>query len=745
MGEQQRVEILKMLYRGVRILIMDEPTAVLAPQETEELFRTLRSMIASGHSIVFISHKLTEVASIANRITVMRRGRVTAAGVATATTTRTSLAELMVGRPVIEVLDRTPFKPGDVVLSVRDIEALNDRGLPALRGVSFDVRAGEILGIAGVAGNGQSELAQVITGLRPCRATSRSRVPRRPTIRPARRSGAGVAHVPEDRTGVGSAPNLSVMDNLIMKSYKRPPIARGWVVDQAAARRISEGLREGYQILTPSVDTAARLLSGGNLQRLILAREIDQDPSLLVAVQPTRGLDVGAIEGVHRLLLARRESGSATIMISEDLDEVLALSDRIAVMYEGHLRGPFSAAEVDAQGLGLLMTGGDWQPAASDDGSRAHERLAGPARPASQGAADALHGLARTTPRGAPLVLAHHPRRRAVALVISGLMIALVGGDPIRSYVHIVGAAFGSPGVISDTLVKATPLILAGLACALAFRMRLWNIGVEGQYLMGAWGATAVVMVPLVPADAPAPVMLVAMAIAGFLSGAIWGSIPGLLKAYLKVNEIIVTLMLNYIALLFIQYWVFGPWSEGGFQMTRQFPRTAWLPRLSDFAASVPAFGGLTIHAGFLVALLAATIVWLVVRRSRWGFVIQLVGDSPNAARYAGVNIKRDIVLVFMASGGLAGLAGMSEVAGAVHRLQDTSPGYGFTAIIVAYLARFNPLGVVVAAILFAALILAGREIQPSGIPAMVQGIVLFCVIASDVLRRYSVRVQRAA
>ena len=368
-GEQQRVEILKMLYRGVHILILDEPTAVLAPQETEELFRTLRSMISSGHSIVFISHKLTEVASIADRITVMRRGRVTAAGVATATTTRTSLAELMVGRPVIEVLERPPFNPGAVILSVRDVEALNDRGLPALRGVSFDVRAGEILGIAGVAGNGQSELAQVITGLRPCQGhieVAGAETANHPTGETIRR---GVAHVPEDRTGVGSAPNLSVMDNLIMKSYKRPPIAHGWVVDQAAARRISEGLREGYQILTPSVDTPARLLSGGNLQRLILAREIDQDPRLLVAVQPTRGLDVGAIEGVHRLLLARRESGSATIMISEDLDEVLALSDRIAVMYEGHLRGPFSAAEVDARGLGLLMTGGDWQPAASTTGA----------------------------------------------------------------------------------------------------------------------------------------------------------------------------------------------------------------------------------------------------------------------------------------------------------------------------------------------------------------------------------------
>ena len=333
----------------------------------------------------------------------------------------------------------------------------------------------------------------------------------------------------------------------------------------------------------------------------------------------------------------------------------------------------------------------------------------------------------------------------ACALILGALILAFVGGDPVRSYLHIFKAAFGSTGVISDTLVKATPLILTGLACALAFRMGLWNIGAEGQLLLGAWGASAVVLVPLLPAGTPGIVVIPAMMLAGFACGALWGLIPGYLRARLGVNEIIVTLMLNYIAGFWIQYWVFGPWSEGGFQISRPFPRDAWLPRLSDFAAAVPAFGGLTVHLGLVLALVAAGVVWFILRRSRWGYVIRLVGDSPQAARYAGIDIRRNIILVFLVSGGLAGLAGMSEVAGVVHRIQDRfSPGYGYTAIIVAYLARFHPLGVVVASILFGALILAGREIQPSGVPAMIQGIILFSLIASDVLVRYRIRLRRA-
>jgi general nucleoside transport system ATP-binding protein len=384
-GEQQRVEILKMLYRGARILIMDEPTAVLAPQEADDLFATLRSMTAEGRSVVFISHKLGEVLAIADRVTVMRRGKVTAAGLPTAGATKADLARLMVGRSVLESLDRPPFSPGEVVLSVRGVSATNDRGLTALRAVSLDVRAGEIVGIAAVAGNGQSELAEVITGLRPC--TGEIFVGGEPV---ANRSAAsvirrGVAHVPEDRTAVGSAPNLSLTDNLIMKRYRDAPVARGWLLDDASARSLAGGLRDTYRIAAPTVDTEVRLLSGGNLQRAILAREIETKPGLLIAVQPTRGLDVGAIESVHRLLIAMRTSGTAILLISEELDEILALADRIEVLYEGRFVGSFPAADAEIGRIGLLMTGG----AESDDVGAASAPVvasppaSGPDRPTS--------------------------------------------------------------------------------------------------------------------------------------------------------------------------------------------------------------------------------------------------------------------------------------------------------------------------------------------------------------------------
>jgi simple sugar transport system permease protein len=333
----------------------------------------------------------------------------------------------------------------------------------------------------------------------------------------------------------------------------------------------------------------------------------------------------------------------------------------------------------------------------------------------------------------------------AIALVISGIIIAAVGGDPVRSYLHILNAAFGSIGVLSDTLVKATPLLLTGLACALAFRMRLWNIGAEGQFLLGAWGASAVVLAPILPAGTPAFIVIPAMMLAGAAAGAAWGLIPGILRARLGVNEIITTLMLNYVALFWIQFWVFGPWSQGGFQQTRPFPPEAFLPRLTDFASAVPALGGLTVHLGLVFGLIAAAIVWIGLERSRWGYEIRLAGDSERAARYAGIDIARNVIVVFAISGALAGLAGMSEVSGAVHRLQDRiSPGYGFTAIIIAYLARFDPLKVIVASVLFGALILAGREIQPSGVPAMIQGIILFSLIVAEVFVRYRVRIERS-
>jgi ABC-type uncharacterized transport system permease subunit len=332
-----------------------------------------------------------------------------------------------------------------------------------------------------------------------------------------------------------------------------------------------------------------------------------------------------------------------------------------------------------------------------------------------------------------------------VALLLGAIVLKIVGGDPIAAYAHIGKAAFGDIGVFSDTLVKATPLIMVGLACALAFRMKLWNIGAEGQFYIGALAASAVVLSGLVPETASRWVTLPVMLVAGMLGGAIWGFIPGWLKAKLRVNEIITTLMLNYIAIALVNYFIFGVWSEGGFQMSRTFQKSAWLPRLADMASQVKIFRGLTTHLGLVFALVAAGVVWYIVYRSRWGYEISLIGDNPRAAEYAGISIVRNTVLVMMASGALAGLAGMSEIAGVVHRLQAAiSPGYGFTGIIIAWLAKLDPLAVIPVSVLFGGLILAGREIQPAGVPRLIQGIILFMLIASEVLLRYRVRIVRA-
>jgi ABC-type uncharacterized transport system ATPase subunit len=366
-GEQQRVEILKALYRGARILVLDEPTAVLTPQEAQDLFHTLRSMASEGHTIVFISHKLGEVMSVADRITVLRRGEVVNTVLASETD-RQALARMMVGRDVLFRLGKRESRLGDVVLETDGLTALNDKGLTALRDVSLTVQSGEILGIAGVAGNGQRELAETIVGLRPATGghirvagndvTNKS--PRQVMER-------GVGYIPEDRIGAGLVVNLSVAENLMLKCYRDPPICSGFFLDGKAMEAHAEELVRAYDVKTPAIQTRTRLLSGGNLQKLILAREISSSPSLMVAVYPTRGLDVGATEAVRRLLLEQRDAGGGILLISEDLDELLSMSDRIAVLYEGRVMGIQNADEASVDELGLMMAGSVAEGEGGDD------------------------------------------------------------------------------------------------------------------------------------------------------------------------------------------------------------------------------------------------------------------------------------------------------------------------------------------------------------------------------------------
>ncbi len=356
-GEQQRVEILKLLYRDVEILILDEPTAVLTPQEVDDLVEVLRRVVREGKAAIFITHKLREVMMFAERVMVLRGGK----DVATRAISETSpdeLARLMVGREVLFRVDRTVCEPGSPVLEVENLRALNDKGLPALQGVSLTVRAGEIVGIAGVAGNGQRELAEVITGLREATAGEVHVNGRCITnCRPLQAIQAGVGHIPEDRVEMGLVGDMSVAENLALKAYRGSGFSQGPVLSLEGMKTFAQELIDGFEIVTPGPETRVKFLSGGNLQKTILARELTACGGLLVAVHPTRGLDVGATESVRNQLLEERDRGTAVLLISEDLDELLEVADRIAVMFEGEIVGIKAAEEAEIDEIGLMMAG----------------------------------------------------------------------------------------------------------------------------------------------------------------------------------------------------------------------------------------------------------------------------------------------------------------------------------------------------------------------------------------------------
>ncbi len=356
-GQQQRVEILKALYRGAALLILDEPTAVLTPQEVDEFFVTLEQMKRDGHALIFISHKLHEVLQLCNRVTVLRDGRAIGTH-STEGVTKNQLAEMMVGRPVGMQPKKAAVTAGDVRLSIRDVQAQNDRGRPALNGVSLELRGGEIVGVAGVSGNGQRELAEVVAGLRPVtggtiQLAGRSVVGQSPrTIMEL-----GLSYIPEERMRDGMIKEFTVAENTILREFDQPPFARAGFMNRGAIRQNSEKLVKAFSVKTPSIETPVKNLSGGNIQKLVLARELSRKPGVIIAAQPTRGLDIGATEYVHARLLEQRELGTATLLISEDLDEILALSDRILVIFGGQIMGDVPRAEATAERLGLMMAG----------------------------------------------------------------------------------------------------------------------------------------------------------------------------------------------------------------------------------------------------------------------------------------------------------------------------------------------------------------------------------------------------
>ncbi|MBF2005609.1 MAG: ABC transporter ATP-binding protein [Chlorogloeopsis fritschii C42_A2020_084] len=351
-GMQQRVEILKVLYRQAKLLILDEPTAVLTPLEVESLFAILRQLATAGNTIIFISHKLEEVMNLCDTVTVLRRGRV----VATKTTQETTpqqLADLMVGREVSLDLHKSPVSLGKTVLSVQKLQVLDQRGAIAVRDVTFELRAGEILGIAGVDGNGQRELADAVAGLGSVR---QGKIEFRQNT--GKGGVAGVGYIPEDRQKTGLVLQFSIAQNLILKAFKKVPFCRRFLLQQDAITNNAKSAMQEFDIRAMGIDVKVNQLSGGNQQKVVLARELSGEPALIVAMQPTRGLDVGATEAVQRRLLAERDRGAAILYISTELEEVMAMSDRIAVMYRGEFVGVLDAQRATVEEIGLLMGGG---------------------------------------------------------------------------------------------------------------------------------------------------------------------------------------------------------------------------------------------------------------------------------------------------------------------------------------------------------------------------------------------------
>ena len=361
-GEQQRVEIIKALYRGANILVLDEPTSMLTPGEVDDLFIVLRRMAEEGNTIIFITHKLDEVMAISDRVTVLRQGHVEAS-LDTVHTDKKELARLMVGREVFFRIEKKDVPVGENVLRIEDLHTLNDKGLPAIRGVSLEVGSGEIVGIAGVAGNGQRELVEALAGLRP---TTRGSIyvggNEVTNLSPRSIIERGVCYVPGEKL-TGLIPNMSVAENLILKDYRHQRFGSGLFINKRIITGHADDLIAQYGVTAPSHATPLKLLSGGNIQRVLLARETSGGPALLIAAHPTSGLDVGAIEYIWQLLLAERVRGTAVLLVSEDLEEIFSLSDRIAVLFEGEFMGVIPVSEAKLEDIGLMMAGAHRQPA----------------------------------------------------------------------------------------------------------------------------------------------------------------------------------------------------------------------------------------------------------------------------------------------------------------------------------------------------------------------------------------------
>ncbi|WP_225755238.1 ATP-binding cassette domain-containing protein [Actinotalea sp. Marseille-Q4924] len=776
-GLRQRVEVLKALSHDTRLLILDEPTAVLTPGEADELFAVIRSLARKGCAVLFISHKLGEVLEIADEVTVIRDGRAVdtlpAAGLSEA-----DIATMMVGREVLLRITHRPARPTDTVLDVDSLSMRDDRGAVALDDLSLTVRSGEIVGIAGVEGNGQTELAAVIAGMATAtsgRVTLDGVDVTRHSV--ARRRGAGLAYIPEDRGLVGTGPGLNITENVI-PTHLAPPVARfGWI-DKGAARRFVADLITKFDVRGASTATRVSALSGGNAQKVIIAREFSSDPRLLLVNQPTRGVDVGAMEFVHNAIVDRRDKGAGVLLISADLNEVMSLSDRLLVMYRGRVVAEFTQETMSEAAVGLAMSGVEPDPDRVRSAAEKHEQVVaevrtaetavppphdepGGARPVQQQGSPAVErerGTARTSGgEPAPRVVprdpgAGTPRERVVsglaaaargmvppvvavliALAIGMIIIVAIGRDPAEAYSALFFSSVRSPQGLGAMIAQFVPLSLLAAAVIISFRAGFFNIGGEGQLYLGAFfGAWAGFTFTSLP-----PVLVTVLAVVcGMLAGMLWGLIAGVLLALWRVDIIVTTLMLSSIGVLLTAYLVTGPFKDptAGQAASEKVVEGSRLPMLS-----VPYGIGLDL----VLALVGVAVLALILNRSVWGLRVRQLGEMNRFAEYTGVSPRAMSMQVMAMSGAFAGLAGVIIVLGpnGGRFLQTFSPGYGFLGITVALLARLNPWAALLAALFYANMMAGSSKMQiDAGVPYplvnVLQGLIILLITATFVFDR---------
>ena len=764
-GERQRVEIIKALSHDTRLLILDEPTAVLTPSETDEMFVIIRKLAATGCAVLFISHKLGEVLAIADVVTVIRDGRVVDTQPAQGLT-QTDIASMMVGREVLLRVTHTPAQPHDVVLDVRNLYAVDQRGAVAVSDLSLTVQRGEIVGIAGVEGNGQSELAAAIAGMyAPPRGTIELDGINVTKATVDYRREHGLAYIPEDRLDEGSGPSLSIAEN-IAATHLTSPIARwGWL-SLTEMRKYARALIRKFDVRGAVPETPIGSLSGGNMQKVIIAREFESQPILLMISQPTRGVDVGAMEFVHRSILQARDDGAGVLLFSADLNEVMSLSDRLLVMYRGNVVAEFTQETMSEIAVGLAMAGieptAESLAEAREEKARITKELNAPAAKLEDpGKGDETVVTSEALSSGMPGVTnatISHPRevdepkpnffsdfaasafRGAfqpvvavlVALALGAIIILLIGDNPLNAYLQLFGSGWTTSFGIGTIIAMFIPLSIMSAGTIIAFRAGFFSIAGEGSLYFGAFFGA---WVGFTFHGMPGIVGMALILGMGTLAGALWSLIPGILYAFWRVDIVVTTLLLSTVATLITNYFVTGPFQDKA-SGSAESPKIDPSYNLTMFNSAY-GFG-----PDLILALIVAILLGLLLQRTVWGLKVKQLGELNRFAEYTGVSFKAMSMQVLMVSGAASGFAGALYVIGPNGGafLQTFSPGFGFLAITVALLARLNPWASLVAALFYATMMGGSTGLQTAGVPFpivnVLQGLIIIMITATFIVNR---------